>query len=125
MKPIAVSSLPLRTLTSKRTGEAYSSVRSLSEAFQLKDLLIHQETLPPGHAASAAHYHTVKEELIYLLQGTLVAYLGEERVLMQAGDSLGLPPSPVPHRLVNESSETAVFLSIGTCPVQDQTHFVP
>lgn len=124
MKPIAVNSLPLRVLTSTQTGESYSAVRSLSEAFQLKALLIHQETLPPGQAASAAHYHTVKEELIYLLQGTLVAYLGEERLTMVAGDFLGFPPSPVAHRLVNESTETAVFLSIGTRSEQDQTVFV-
>lgn len=123
MKPLAVEHLPSRELKGTHIGEVYSTVRSLSDAFQLKDLLIHQEILPPGHAASAAHYHTHKEELIYLLEGTLVACLGEEHLLMQAGDCLGFPPSDQPHRLVNESTETAVFLSIGTRPAQDQTIF--
>lgn len=123
MKPVHWSKLPEKQLQSSLAKQTYSNVRSLSEAFQLKHLLIHHETLLPGKQASAPHYHSHKEELIYLLEGEAIAIIGEEKHLMKAGDSIGFPPSNSPHQLINNSHKLVVYLTIGTCPENDQTIF--
>lgn len=120
-----LSELPSRALVSGRTGEAYSVVRSLSEAAGLQQLLVHQEVLQPGQRALAPHCHSHKEELVLVLAGVATVFWGEQRWQVQAGEFIGLKPGPELHVLVNESDAELVYLTVGVAHPQDQIRFAP
>lgn len=69
-----------------------------------------QIVLPPG-CASLRHYHPVAEETYHILSGTGIVEIGDERRMIQPGDSLWIPPGAV-HRIANEGSVDLVFLAV-------------
>jgi uncharacterized cupin superfamily protein len=72
------------------------------------------EELPPGKQSCPLHYHLVEEEHILVLEGTPTLRLGDERIVMKAGDFVSFPPGrPEGHCLVNESDAPCRYLVIG------------
>ncbi len=127
-----IDSVPERELTVSKTGEKLTLAKSLSDAFGLTQLLVHQEVLLPGRRASSFHYHSEKEEIFYVLSGTPSLLIGEEVTDLEPGDFVGFAPSErAPHMLFNRSAEPATVLTIGTNPPADditsleQTIFTP
>lgn len=127
-----IDSVPERELVVRRTGENLTLAKSLSDAFGLTDLLVHQEVLLPGRRASSFHVHSEKEEIFYVLTGTPSLLVGEDVTDLQPGDFVGFAPSEhAPHMLFNRSAEPATVLTIGTNPPTDeitnleQTVFTP
>ena len=116
---INVADLPEQELVVAKTGEKLTLAKSLSDAFGLTRLLIHQEVLLPGRRASGFHRHSEKEELFYVLSGRPSVYVGDEVVELAPGDVIGFKPSAEPHMLLNRSQEPAVVLTIGTNPETD------
>ena len=126
MKPAAeevtkvnVADVPEEELVATKTGEKLTLAKSLSDAFGLTRLLIHQEVLLPGRRASSFHRHSEKEELFYVLSGQPSVCVGEEITDLAPGDVIGFEPSAEPHMLFNRSREPAVILTIGTNPEGD------
>ena len=126
MKPAAeevtkvnVGDLPEEELVVAKTGEKLTLAKSLSDAFSLTRLLIHQEVLLPGRRASSFHRHSEKEELFYVLSGQPSVCVGEEITDLAPGDVIGFKPASEPHMLFNRSQEPAVVLTIGTNPETD------
>ena len=117
---VNVSALPERELVAAKTGEKLTVAKSLSDAFGLTKLLVHQEVLLPGRRASGFHLHSEKEELCYVLSGHPSVLTGEQVVDLEPGDIVGSKPSDrAPHMLFNRSREPAVILTIGTNPEAD------
>jgi len=50
--------------------------------------------IPPGKAAFPHHYHCGIEEAIYILDGTGVARIGDDRIEVRAGDWISYPAGP-------------------------------
>lgn len=120
-----LADLPERELVISKTGEKLSLAKSLSDAFGLTQLLIHQEVLLPGRRASGFHRHSEKEELFYVLSGTPSVCVGDEMTDLEPGDVIGFKPSPKqPHMMLNCSQEPAVILTIGTNPETDVTTYL-
>lgn len=112
---VNVAALSERELVVSRTGEKLSLARSLSDAFGLEKLLVHQETLLPGRRASGFHFHSEKEEIFYVLSGRPSVRVGERTIDLEPGDAVGFKPSAeAPHMLFNRSREPAVVLTIGS-----------
>jgi quercetin dioxygenase-like cupin family protein len=61
--------------------------------------------IKPGQS-NPRHSHTTCEEVLYLLQGRLRHYAGDEAVILEAGDTLVVAPY-VPHYAVNVGEEDA------------------
>ena len=117
---VNVSALPERELVVAKTGEKLTLAKSLSDAFGLTKLLVHQEVLLPGRRASGFHVHSEKEELFYVLSGRPSVLMGEQVVDLEPGDVVGSKPSDrAAHMLFNRSPEAAVILTIGTNPEAD------
>ncbi len=117
---VNVSALPERELVVAKTGEKLTSAKSLSDAFRLEKLLVHQEVLLPGRRASGFHLHSEKEELCYVLSGCPSVLTGEQVVDLEPGDVVGSKPlAGAAHMLFNRSREPAVILTIGTNPETD------
>src|SRR4051812_39263781 len=62
------------------------------------------EELAPGAQSSSAHYHTLEEEHVYILEGALSVRIGSETHDMKTGDYVCFPAGQrAGHCLVNNS----------------------
>jgi quercetin dioxygenase-like cupin family protein len=64
--------------------------------------LIGEARIEPGAPCPPQHIHTHEHESIYLIEGVLTVELGDERIELEAGDCLIMPPG-IPHRFANLS----------------------
>jgi uncharacterized cupin superfamily protein len=72
------------------------------------------EELPPGKSSAPAHYHLREEEHLLVLEGSCTLRLGEERLLLRAGDYACFPAGQkAGHCLVNEGSAVCRLLVVG------------
>lgn len=97
-----------------RAGVAARRKQRLGDAFGLKNFGVNLTTIPPGCASALRHWHSHEDEFIYLMSGelTLVTDAGEQ--VLRPGMCAGFPAGRADgHRLVNRSSENAVYLEVG------------
>jgi len=97
----------------------------LAKSVGLDQFGVNQVTLEPGSMSALRHWHEGEDELVYVLSGrlTLVDENGEHP--MEPGSFAGFPAGAAnAHHLVNDSSEPATFLAIGSRrPGQDTIHY--
>ena len=77
--------------------------------------------IQPGAWSSQRHWHSLEDELVWILEGelTLVTDAGEE--VLRAGDCAAFRAGdPDGHHLVNNSSRPAKVLEIGSRDPQDR-----
>ncbi len=125
IQKVSIDTVAERDLFIERTGEKLSTARSLSGAFGLTDLLVHQEVLRPGRRASGLHFHSEKEEIVYVLAGTPSLLVGDRVTDLEPGDFIGFAPSEkTPHMLFNRSAEPATVLTVGTRSSADEITYM-
>jgi uncharacterized cupin superfamily protein len=72
------------------------------------------EVLYPGHKSAAAHWHTLEEEHVYIVEGTLTVRVGNARHIMITGDYIRFPAGePTEHVLFNHSTEPCKYILVG------------
>jgi uncharacterized cupin superfamily protein len=89
--------------------------RRIGNAAELTQFGVNLLRLPPGAWSSQRHWHSLADELVYVLSGevTLVSDAGEE--LLRAGDAAGFKAGVADgHCLQNRSDRDATVLEIGT-----------
>lgn len=124
-KPLAIETLESRQLRIKGTGEHLSSAKSLSDAFGIQSLLVHQEELLPGHRASRPHYHTRKDEIFIVISGRPSIWCDGVETQLNPGECIGFSSdSTIARMIVNRSDEQAVIMTIGSNPSDDQVCYV-
>jgi quercetin dioxygenase-like cupin family protein len=74
------------------------------------NLMFVRAQLPPGEA-HRFHFHPKMEEILYILSGTAEQWIGKEKRIMTAGDSIYLPVGMV-HGTYNVGAETLDFLAV-------------
>ena len=121
MKICNLATTAQREVKSSQSGQAFSLSKSLNDAFDIETLLVHEETLLTGRASSSPHHHTEKDEIFLVVSGHPTLVVNGEKTLLGPGDYVGFPGSSTDSRaLINESSEKAVILTIGTNPPGDK-----
>lgn len=91
-----------------------------SKVFHTKQLFLYSEKVLPGKKSSAPHYHRSIDEIIYITQGELIVFEGEERALLRKGDSTCFyANSEKLHYLENQSNDEAIFLIFRRSTVSD------
>jgi uncharacterized cupin superfamily protein len=122
---INIADVEEQELSVQETGEGLTLARSLSDAFGLSNLLVHQEVLLPGRRASGFHFHSEKEEIFYVLTGTPSLLVGDQVNDLGPGDFIGFTASEkTPHMIFNRSAEPATVLTIGTSSPTDETTYI-
>lgn len=89
--------------------------QALGNAGGLSDFGVNLTRLPPGAWSSQRHWHSSEDELVYVLSGDLVLITDAGEQPLHAGDCAAFPKNvPNGHHLINRSTQTAIFLEIGT-----------
>ncbi len=89
--------------------------RRLGNAGGLNDFGVNLLELPPGTWSSQRHWHSARDEFVYVLAGelTLITDTGEETI--RAGECAAFPKNEANgHHFVNRSDEAALCLEVGT-----------
>lgn len=75
---------------------------------------VRMEELAPGERSSLHHYHTIDEEHVILMEGSVTLCLGEDKTMLVAGDHICFPAGePIAHHLRNESDDSAKYVVFG------------
>lgn len=87
--------------------------RALGDALGLTHVGVNLTTLPPGKESSARHYHSLEDELIFVVEGEVVLVTDGGEQLLGPGMVAGFPAGkPDGHQLVNRSDRPARYLEI-------------
>ena len=88
--------------------------RALSDVGGLAKLGVGTLELPAGCNTKPAHYHTLEEEHLYVLEGTATLYLGDSTYSLLPGTYVCFPAGQtLPHYIDNHSGDVLRYLMIG------------
>ncbi len=93
--------------------QAVRTDKSLGDAVGLRNLGVHLIEVPPGCYSTEYHAHHAEEECIYVLSGTGMATVGEQRYRIGPGDFIGCSANGVAHDMFNDGDHPLVCLVIG------------
>ncbi|HET7794182.1 MAG TPA: cupin domain-containing protein [Rhizobacter sp.] len=86
----------------------------LGDLFGLTNFGVNLTRLAPGAASALRHAHTRQDEFIYVVQGHPTLHTDEGLTRLSPGMCAGFKAGTGNgHRLINETSEDAVYLEIG------------
>jgi uncharacterized cupin superfamily protein len=89
--------------------------RKLGDAVGLTDFGVNLVRLTPGKWSSQRHWHTVEDELVYVLEGEVVCVEDDGDHLLRAGDCVAWKAGVQNgHCLQNRTDRDAVYLEIGS-----------
>ena len=94
--------------------------KALGDAAGLSDFGVNLTQLPPGAWSSQRHWHSDEDEFVFVLSGELTLVTDSGRTTLSAGACAGFPKGVADgHHFVNEGSQTAIYLEIGTRSAKD------
>ncbi len=97
------------------------SKKRLGEALGLTHFGVNLVRLPPGAWSSQRHWHTLEDEFVYVLEGSVVLVTDAGEQLLVAGSCAGFPAGKQDgHHLVNRSDFDAVYLEVGDRTAGDE-----
>ena len=96
----------------------------LGDAAGLTQFGVNLCTLPPGTWSSQRHWHTLEDELIYVVSGEVVLVTDSGEEILKAGDSAGFKAGVTDgHTFQNRASANAVIMEIGTRLDEDAAYY--
>ncbi len=129
-RPIALDpgTLPARTGSSYpepfRAAVAGREKRALGDPFGLNGFGVNLVRLPPGCWSSQRHFHTLEDELVYILEGEVMLVTDAGEQVMTAGMVAGFPGGERNgHHLINRSGRDAVYLEVGDRLADDEADY--
>lgn len=106
-------------------GVAYSLSAVLSERLALRDLVVHHEIVPPGRQSSGTHFHSRREELMFVVRGKVTARCDGTDVVLGPGDIIAFGSGREnAHHLRNDSDADAHVLVVASNPEGDEVTYV-
>jgi uncharacterized cupin superfamily protein len=100
-------------------------VRSPGLMTGLTRIGVNVRQVEPGFAGTNRHFHTVEEEWTYVLSGRGSLRIGPLQFAVGPGHFAGYPTGPRPHHLVNDGTDSLVFLEGGESRPLDDAFWYP
>ena len=98
--------------------------RRLGDACGLTRFGVNLVTLGPGGQSALRHWHTLEDEFVYVLEGTVVLVTDAGEQELRAGDCAGYPAGTGDgHHMINRSGAPARYLEIGNRDEADAGHY--
>ena len=126
--PFIVSPQDVPEIAGKYPGseEILSHGRAIGKAAGLLKLGVHLERLEPGHRTSYPHAEEKEEELVFVIDGEVDAWIDGHLHPMKAGDLVAFPAGTgICHTIVNNSKKTARLLVVGESSRSDNRIYYP
>jgi uncharacterized cupin superfamily protein len=96
----------------------------LGNAVGLDQFGVNLTRLKPGAQSSQRHWHAAEDELVFIIEGTVVLCENEGETVLQAGDAAGWKAGVANgHCLINRSTQDAVILEIGTRAPRERAEY--
>jgi uncharacterized cupin superfamily protein len=106
--------------------ERFGLSRPIGKAAGLQRLGLHLERVPPGERISLPHAEADEEEFVYVLSGTVEAWIDGHVFTMVAGDLAAFPAGTgIAHTFLNESATEALLLAGGEASKKDNQIVYP
>lgn len=97
---------------------------ALGDALGLTKIGVNLTTLPPGKESAMRHFHTLEDELIYVVEGSVVLVTDEGEQVLVAGMCAGFPAGVRNgHQLVNRSDRPVRYLEISNRDREDTAEY--
>ena len=94
---------------------AERALRRLGQAGRLRDFGVNIMTLPPGSWSTQRHWHSLEDEFVYVLEGTVTLVEDGGETELRPGECAAFPKGTRNgHHLINKSGANAVFLEVGS-----------
>lgn len=117
-----------------RTGSSYPEPfkaavagrekRALGDAFGLSGFGVNLVRLPPGCWSSQRHWHTLEDELVYVLEGELVLVTDAGEQVLTPGMVAGFRAGETNgHHMINRSGRDAIYLEVGDRLERDEAEY--
>jgi len=107
-----------------RAAVAGRSRQRLGDVVGLDQFGVNLTRLQPGAQSAQRHWHAAEDELVYVLEGTLVLCEDDGETVLTAGAAAGFKAGVANgHCLVNRSAQDAVYLEIGTRCEREQVDY--
>ena len=126
LKPPALDPASVSPRTSSVYPEPFRSrvlpreKRALGDALGLTKIGVNLTTLHPNKESSARHFHTLEDELVFVVEGEVVLRTDEGEQVLTAGMCAAFPAgSTNGHQLVNRSERPARYLEISNRDPED------
>jgi uncharacterized cupin superfamily protein len=98
--------------------------RALGDALGLTKIGVNLTTLPPGNESSMRHFHTLEDELVFVLEGEVVLLTDEGEQILTEGMCAGFPAGARNgHQLRNRSDRPARYLEISNRDAEDTAQY--
>lgn len=98
--------------------------RAVGDAAGLRNFGVNLTVLEPGTQSSARHWHSVQDELVYVLDGEVVLATDQGETVLTAGMAAGFRGGEANgHTLINRSDLPATILEIGDRLPGDMSHY--
>jgi uncharacterized cupin superfamily protein len=130
LRPPALDPATIAALTSSSYPEPFRSrvlpreKRAIGRALGLTKIGVNVTTLGPGKESSMRHWHTLEDELVFVLEGEVVLRTDEGEQTLTAGMCAGFPAgSTNAHQLVNESGAPVRYLEISNRDDADSAEY--
>ena len=130
LKPPALNPIEVQARSSSAYPEPFRSrvlpreKRALGKTLGLTKVGVNLTTLPPGKESSMRHFHTLEDELVFVLDGEVVLRTDEGDQILTAGMCAGFPAGKREgHHLMNRSSRPARYLEISNCDPNDSAEY--
>jgi uncharacterized cupin superfamily protein len=108
------------------SSEQMGPLRRLGKEAGLQRIGINIQRLPPGSRSSWPHAEEDEEEFVYVIEGSVDAWIDGHVYGMQAGDLAAFPAGTgISHCFINNSSQDAVLLVGGEAPKSESRIFYP
>lgn len=89
--------------------------RVLGNYFGLDQFGVNYVELQPGAWSAQRHWHTAEDELVFVVRGELTLVTEDGKQRLTAGMTAGFPAGVADgHHLVNEGTDSAAYIEIGT-----------
>jgi uncharacterized cupin superfamily protein len=96
----------------------------LGNAVGLDQFGVNLTRLQPGAQSAQRHWHAAEDELVFVVEGTLVLCEDDGETVLEAGAAAAFKAGVANgHCLVNRSAADAVYLEIGTRSGRDEVDY--